>query len=182
MYVLLFYEITETLYKLHLSSSYYILIIHVIFQVKENSVFWQIRPAEFLNRSNLLVALNVLAQFDSDLPIQLVWDAFSLWGESSHILHYAHRRVKKPITFASRTLSKAESDYAELNGSITIIFRVCKFHWYLYGLKFHISDRSSSHIISFHHTWFSISSYQENAEVGSSVIFPHLLSSSEILH
>lgn len=46
MYALLFYEITEMLYKLHLSSNYYILIIHVIFQVKENSVFGQIGPTE----------------------------------------------------------------------------------------------------------------------------------------
>lgn len=46
MYILLFYEITEMLYKLHLSSDYYILIIDTIFQVKENSVFGQIRPTE----------------------------------------------------------------------------------------------------------------------------------------
>lgn len=110
-----------------------------------------------------------------------VWCILPMGWEQSYTT-LCSQESKKPITFASRTLSKAESHYTELNGSITIIFRVCKFHWYLYGLKFHISYRSSSHIISFHHTWFSISSYQENAEVGSSVIFPHLLSSSEILH
>jgi len=41
--------------------------------------------------------MDVLTQFDSDLPIQLVCDAVSLWGESNHIPHYGHRRVKNQL-------------------------------------------------------------------------------------
>lgn len=101
------------------------------------------------------------------------------WGQSYHTLCSQER--KKTITFASRTLSKAESYHTKLNGSITIIFRVCKFHQYLYGWSF-IFLTDFLPLLSYLWTTFSFSnsSYQENAEVSSSVICPCLLSSTGI--
>lgn len=61
MYILLFYAITETLYKLHLSSDYYILIIDMIFQVKENSAFGQIRLAELYKRMKPVSSLECIS-------------------------------------------------------------------------------------------------------------------------
>ena len=64
-----------------------------------------------------------------------MWCSLPMGWEQSYPTLWS-QESKKPITFASRTLSKAESRYAQLNGSITIIFRVCKFHQYLYGWNF----------------------------------------------
>lgn len=64
-----------------------------------------------------------------------VWCILPMGWEQSYPT-LCSQESKKPITFASRTLSKAENHYAQLNGSITIILRVCKFHQYVYGQNF----------------------------------------------
>lgn len=71
----------------------------------------------FLNRWSLLLVLYFLTQFDSDLPIQLVCDAYP-YGVRAVISYPMLTGEEKTITFVSRTLSKAESNYANLNGSM----------------------------------------------------------------
>ncbi len=44
---------------------------------------------------------------------------------------------EKPIAFASRSLSKAEANYAQTEcESLSIEFGVCKFYQYIFGMKF----------------------------------------------
>ncbi|KAI2660949.1 hypothetical protein H4Q32_008646 [Labeo rohita] len=51
--------------------------------------------------------------------------------------HTLHSGEEKPIDFAPCTLSKAEQNYAQIEReALEIVFRVRKFHQYLYGRKF----------------------------------------------
>lgn len=107
-----------------------------------------------------------------------VW-CIPLWGESSHIPHYAHRRGKnnylcfKDIKQSRKQLCKLEWEHGPL-------FRVCKFHFYLYGWSFtFLTD-----LLLLSYLWttlsFSISNYQEDVEMSSSIVCLHLLSNTEI--
>jgi len=49
--------------------------------------------------------------------------------------------TERPIAIGSRTLSKAETNYAHLEKeALTIIFGIWKFHNYLYGRRFIIQS------------------------------------------
>nr|XP_061811684.1 uncharacterized protein K02A2.6-like [Nerophis lumbriciformis] len=78
----------------------------------------------------------VLTHFDPTLPIQLACDA-SPYGVGAVVSHIMPSGDERPIAFASRTLSKAESNYAQIEReALSIVFGVKRFHQYLYGRKF----------------------------------------------
>ncbi|XP_057691299.1 uncharacterized protein K02A2.6-like [Corythoichthys intestinalis] len=90
----------------------------------------------FRNAKNALISSEVLTHFNPSYPIQLACDA-SPYGVGSVISHVFPNGDERPIAFASRTLNKAESNYAQLEReALSIIFGVRKFHQYLYGRKF----------------------------------------------
>lgn len=64
-----------------------------------------------------------------------MWCILPIGWEQSYPTLFS-QNSKSPITFASKILRKAERQYVQLNGSITITFRFCKFHQYLYGWNF----------------------------------------------
>ena len=70
----------------------------------------------------LLTTTQVLAHYDADLPVTLATDA-SAYGVGTVLSHVGKDENERPIAYASRTLSKAESNYH-------------KFHEYLYGRHF----------------------------------------------
>ncbi|XP_034561964.1 uncharacterized protein K02A2.6 [Notolabrus celidotus] len=90
----------------------------------------------FQKAKDVLTTSEVLTHFNPKLPLQLACDA-SPYGVGAVISHVLPNGEDKPIAFASRTLNKAESNYAQLEReALSIVFGVRKFHQYLYGRKF----------------------------------------------
>ena len=84
----------------------------------------------------------MLTHFRSDLPLKLDTDA-SNYGISAVISHIMPNDEERPIAFVSRTFSKSERNYAQIEKeALSVIFGVKKFHEYLYGRKLIcLSDR-----------------------------------------
>ncbi|KRY46384.1 Transposon Tf2-6 polyprotein [Trichinella britovi] len=113
-----------------------------------------------------LISLDVLMHYNSELPVRLECDAcgYGIGAALSHVLpHGSHH----PIAFASKTLSKAEKNYSQIERkALAPVFGVQKFHRYLFrrtfilvtdykpllldfGLKGHITSVSASRL----HRW-----------------------------
>ena len=90
----------------------------------------------FQQAKDTLLKSGVLTHFDPSLPIQLACDA-SPYGVGAVISHTLPNGEEKAIAFASRTLNKAESNYAQIEReALSIVFGVRRFHQYLYGRRF----------------------------------------------
>ena len=63
----------------------------------------------------------------------------SPYGHGAVLSHQMPNGEEKPVGFASRTLTKAETNYSHLDKEgLAIIFGVKKFHQYLHGRQFEI--------------------------------------------
>ena len=94
----------------------------------------------FSQAKELLTASALLTHFDPKKPVILACDA-SPYGVGAVISHQMDDGTEQPISFASRSLSTAERNYAQLDKeALAIIFGVKRFHQYLYGRKFVIQS------------------------------------------
>ena len=83
-----------------------------------------------------LVSADVLAHYDSTLPLKLAADA-SAYGIGAVISHSLPDGTKRPIAFASRTLSASEHNYSQVEKEVlALTFGVKRLHTYLYGRQF----------------------------------------------
>ena len=74
----------------------------------------------------------VLTHFNPKLPLRLASDA-SPYGIGAVMSHIMPNGEERPIAFASRTLSAAERNYAQIDKeALAIVWAVRKFHAYLY--------------------------------------------------
>lgn len=101
--------------------------------------FWGKRQEQaFETAKTSLSSDKVLCHFDESVPLTLICDASPV--ELGAIL--AHRfqdGTERPIAFASRTLTKAERNYTQLDKeAAALIFGLTKFHLYLFGRPFDI--------------------------------------------
>lgn len=92
--------------------------------------------AAFEKAKAQVASSTVLTHFDPQLPILLACDA-SAYGLGAVISHQMTDGSERPIAYASRTLSKTEVNYSQIEKeALGIIFGVQKFRDYLYGRKF----------------------------------------------
>ncbi|KAK7882126.1 hypothetical protein WMY93_028300 [Mugilogobius chulae] len=92
--------------------------------------------AAFQKAKALLVSQEVLTHYNPGLPLRLACDA-SPYVVGAVLSHVMPDGTEKPIAYASRTLSKAEQNYAQIEReALGIVFGVRKFHQYLYGNTF----------------------------------------------
>ena len=83
-----------------------------------------------------LISSQVLVHYDPNLPIKVAADA-SAYGLGAVISHVLPDQSERPIAFASRSLTKSERNYSQLDKeALALVFSVKKFHDYLYGRKF----------------------------------------------
>ena len=76
-----------------------------------------------------------LTYYDRELPLKVVCDASPV-GVGAVLAHVFPDGQEKPIAYASRTLTKSERNYSQLDKeSLALIFAVKHFHFYLYGNK-----------------------------------------------
>ena len=74
----------------------------------------------------------VLVHFDPRKPLVLSVDA-SPKGVGAVLSHQMSDGSERPIAYASRTLSKSEANYAQIEKEgLAIVFGLKKFHLYLY--------------------------------------------------
>ena len=110
-------------------------------RLRSKDTEWQWGKAEqqaFEKLREMLCSNRLLAMYDPKLPIKIESDA-SNYGLGSVISHIYPDGSEKPIEYASRTLSKAERKYSQIDKeALAIIWSVKRFHYYVYGRSFEL--------------------------------------------
>ena len=119
--------------------SNYSTITHPLNELLKDGVEWKWSTEQqksFNQLKDKLSSAPVLTHYNEKLALKLDTDA-SQYGIGVVISHILPSGKERPIAYASRTLSKSERNYAQIEKeALSIIFGVKKFHQYLYGRKF----------------------------------------------
>lgn len=104
---------------------------------KDKAWYWNKDCSQAFEKSKKLLSTSkVLVPYNPKLKIEVSCDA-SAYGIASVMSHVMPDGSVRPVAFASRTLTKAEKGYAQVDKeALGIIFGVKKFHKYIYGRPF----------------------------------------------
>ena len=110
----------------------------------------QAHETAFKRVKKAMVSETVLAHFDPGKPLLLACDA-SPYGVGAVLSHVMEDGSERPIAFASRSLSTAEKNYAQIEReALGIVFGVKKFNQYLEGHKFTLITDNQPLLAIFH--------------------------------
>ena len=116
-------------------SIHYPAIESITVQEKSLEMDYQV-PESFTTLKTKMTSTNVLVRYDVNLPLRLAYDA-SAYGVGAVISHVITNSDEKPIAYASRSLTKSEKNYSQIEKEVLlIIFGIKKFHQFLYGREF----------------------------------------------
>ena len=94
----------------------------------------------------------LLVHYDPTKELVVACDA-SPYGVEALLSHRCEDGQERPVAYDSRSLAEAEKKYSQLEKeALAIIFAVKKFHMYLFGQHFVISQTISLCSILFHET------------------------------
>ena len=114
-------------------------VVHPLNQLLENNCQWKWTDnceTAFHDVKVMITSEQVLTHYDPSLPLRLACDASSV-GIGAVLSHVMNDGSERPIAFASRTLTKTEQGYAQIDKeALAIILGVRKFHVYLFGQSF----------------------------------------------
>ena len=110
-----------------------------LYRLLRKGVQWKWQSPEkeaFEAAKALLKSPKLLVHYDVDKEIILTCDA-SQYGLGAVLSHRTENGSERPIRYASRTLTSAERNYAQVDKeALAIIYGVKHFHQYLSGRKF----------------------------------------------
>ena len=114
-------------------------VLHPLYKLLQKDVSWRWGAEQtkaFNTSKDLLTSSTVLVHFDSSLKLVLACDA-SAYGVGAVLAHQMPDGSERSIGYASHTLTKAESNYFQLEKEgLSCIFGIRKFHDYLFGHHF----------------------------------------------
>ena len=104
---------------------------------KGKKFHWSSGCQKAFDKTKQLVASNkVLTHYDPELPVVVQADA-SPYRLGAVMLHIMPNGLEKPILFLSRSLTKSERNYSQIQKEATSIYwAVKKLHHFLYGRHF----------------------------------------------
>eukprot|EP00731_Ephydatia_muelleri_P003248 Em0001g3248a len=113
-------------------------VLHPLYQLLCKDVKWKwtkVHDIAVKEAKALVCKSPILAHFDTSKPIKLYCDASAV-GIGACLMHVIGGQ-EQPVMYASRSLSKTEAKYAQIEReALAIIFAIKKFHQYLYGKEF----------------------------------------------
>ena len=114
-------------------------VLHPLHQLLEQNSKWQWTEQceqAFTEAKRMITSEQVLTHYDPALQVRLACDA-SPTGIGAVLSHVMPDGSERPIAFASRSLTRTERKYAQIDKeALSIVWGVKRFHVYLYGRQF----------------------------------------------